>query len=250
MTLPASFLRQPIAHRGLHDLDAGVVENSVTAFERAIEHGYGIELDVQLSWDAKAMVFHDYDMRRLTDEKGPIQQRESGVLAKIALTGSSDTILTLPEILELIGGKVPILIEIKDQDGAMGPNVGRLEQAVADALAEYKGQSAVMSFNPHSTATFAEMAPDIPSGLVTSSFDPDDWPLPLETCYRLRNIPDFDRIGAKFISHDAKDLARDRVAEIREAGNTVLCWTIKSEDAAKEALKYADNITFEGYLPT
>ncbi len=249
MTLPVSFLRKPLAHRGLHDREAGVIENSPTAFQRAIDAGFGIELDVQLSADQKAMVFHDYDMKRLAGLAGPIQQRASAELAEIALTDSTDTIHTLPEILELIDGKVPVLIEIKDQDGAMGPNIGRLEQAVADALADYKGHAAVMSFNPHCTATFRDMAPDIPCGLVTSAFDPDQWNLSLETCYRLRNIPDFDKVGAQFISHEAADLARDRIAEIRDAGFPVLCWTIRSEAQAKEALRYADNITFEGYLP-
>lgn len=249
MTLPVSFLRKPIAHRGLHDRDAGVIENSKTAFERAVDAGFGIELDVQLSADYRAMVFHDYDMRRLAEIAGPIQQRTSIELAETPLTGGTDTIQTLPEMLELIAGRVPVLIEIKDQDGAMGPNVGRLEQAVADALSGYQGHAAVMSFNPHSTATIAEMAPNIPCGLVTSSFDPDEWPLPLETCYRLRNIPDFEKVGAQFISHQANDLGRDRVTEIRNAGHPILCWTIRSEGEAKDALRHADNITFEGYMP-
>lgn len=249
MTLPVSFLRKPLAHRGLHNREDGVIENSMTAFRRAIEAGFGIELDVQLSADNKAMVFHDYDMKRLAEQTGPIQQRHSSDLAEVVLTGGSDRIHTLPEVLKVIAGQVPVLIEIKDQDGGMGPDVGQLEQAVADALVGYKGHAAVMSFNPHSVATFGEMAPDVPRGLVTSSFDPDEWPLALETCYRLRNIPDFEKVGAQFISHEAADLARDRVAEIKNDGFPILCWTIRSEDEAFHARRYADNITFEGYVP-
>jgi len=226
-----------------------VIENSVTAFEKAIEHGFGIELDVQLSADSQPMVFHDYDMTRLTGSSGPIQQRSSVELAQITLTDGTDTIHTLPEVLELVQGRVPVLIEIKDQDGGMGPNVGRLEQAVADALKYYHGPVAVMSFNPYSTASFADMAPTVPRGLVTSSFDPDAWPLRPATCYRLRNIPDFDKVGAQFISHEVEDLSRDRVLEIKQAGHPILCWTVRSAEQAKQALHYADNITFEGYIP-
>ena len=129
----------------------------------------------------------------------------------------------------------------------MGPNTGALEAAAAKALQGYEGPLAVMSFNPHSMAEMARLAPDVPRGLTTSGYDPQDWPLTADTCAHLREIPGFDRVGACFISHEAKDLSRPRVGELHDSGVPVLCWTIRSPEAEAEARKLADNITFESY---
>lgn len=249
MNLPTSLLVRPITHRGLHDRFDGRPENAIEAFQAAMDNGYGIELDLQISKDGVAMVFHDYHLDRLTGAKGPVAQRTAAELGAIQLTGGEATIPTLTAVLDLVAGKVPLLIEIKDQDGEMGPNVGPLEEATAAALSEYKGDVAVMSFNPHAVIAFGKAAPSVPRGLTTSAFDPADWaPLPNSVCSRLRDIPDFDSSGACFISHEAADLARPRVADIKGGGFPVLCWTIKSQKQEAEARKVADNVTFEGYL--
>ncbi len=249
-SLPRAFLRAPLAHRALHDLTQGRPENSRAAIRAAVEAGYGIEIDLQLSRDNQALVFHDDDLARLTDEHGSIRRLSAREAGAIALRGGDgETVPTLAEVLEIVAGQVPLLIELKDQDGAMGPDVGDLEAACADALRGYRGPVAVMSFNPHSIDAMRRLAPDLPRGLVTCAFDPRDWSLPAETCRALRDIRDFDRIGAAFISHDARDLARPRVQEMRAEGVPVLCWTIRSPQAEAEARGRADNITFEGYLP-
>ncbi len=249
MTLPAAFRARPITHRGLHDVTDGRPENGVEAITAAVDAGYGIEIDLQLSKDGVAMVFHDYHLARLTAETGPVAQRTAQALQAIPLTGGKATIPTLDTVLDLIGGKVPLLIEIKDQDGQMGENVGALEQATATALENYAGDVAVMSFNPHAVIAFGQAAPAIPRGLVTSAFVPADWaPLPARVCDHLRDIPDYDRCGATFISHEGPDLDRPRVAALKAAGATILCWTIKSAAQEAEARKIADNVTFEGYL--
>lgn len=247
--LPDSFLRLPITHRALHDRAMGRIENSPAAIKAAVDAGYAIEIDVQLSRDGVAMVFHDEELDRLTRETGPVNARTAAELGRIRLRDSTDTIPTLSEVLALIAGRVPLLIEIKDQTGVMGPTDGRLEAATAKALAGYKGDVALMSFNPHSVARMAELAPHLPRGITTSAYDPDDWaPLPVEVCDRLRSIPDYDATGSSFISHEGSDLARPRLAELKAQGAKVLCWTIRS--AADEALvrRIADNVTFEGYL--
>ena len=249
--LPEGFLRLPIAHRALHDKAQGRIENSPAAIKAAVAAGYGIEVDLQLSSDGVPMVFHDADLDRLTDEKGPVNGRTSGELGKINLKGATDTIPTLTEVLALIDGKVPLLIELKDQTLIMGPTDGKLEAATAAALNGYKGDVALMSFNPHSIARMARLSPHLPRGITTSAYDPDDWaPLPAEVCNRLRRVPDYDATGSSFISHEARDLARPRVAELKAQGAKILCWTIRS--AADEALvrKIADNVTFEGYPAT
>ena len=247
-TLPASFLAAPIAHRAYHDAQDGRPENSRAAIRAAIAAGFGIEIDLQLSKDGQAMVFHDYDLRRLTPEQGPVRQRTAAELQAIPLLHGDEGIPTLSEVLDIVAGKVPLLIEIKDQDGGMGPNVGPLEQATADALKGYTGPVAVMSFNPHSIAEMARLAPDVSRGLTTSAYDPDSWTtLKQSTCDTLRDIPDLDRTGSSFISHEAGDLDRPRVAEIKAQGLPILCWTIRSPEQEAEARKIADNVTFEGY---
>jgi len=246
--LADSFLTLPIAHRGYHDAAAGIVENSRAAFNAAIKAGYAIELDVQLSADGHAMVFHDYEMSRLTDQTGALRTRNRDDLTQIPLKGSDELIPTLPEILALIAGRVPVLIETKDQDGAMGPDVGPLEQSVAKALENYAGPVAVMSFNPHSVIALAEHAPDVARGIVTCHFGAEHWPLlNAPTRHRLREIADYGPAGASFISHRHDDLSNPRIAQLQKAGAYVICWTIRSFEAEAEARKVADNVTFEGY---
>lgn len=246
--LPEAFRRIPIAHRGYHDLAAGRPENSRAAFRAAIAAGYGIECDIQPSADGVPMVFHDYDLRRLTGTPGRVRGETARDLGRHVLAGGAEGIPTLAEVLDLVTGQVPLLIEIKDQDGAMGADVGPLERAVAGALDGYSGLVALMSFNPHSVAALAEAAPQIARGIVTSAYTAEDWPLlPAPVRDRLRGIPDYDRTGASFISHEAADLARPRVAELKARGADVLCWTIRSPEAEAEARRVAVNVTFEGY---
>jgi len=251
VTLPASFFSRPIAHRGLHDRARGIVENSRDAFAAAIEAGFGIECDLQLSSDEQAMVFHDYDLRRLTDISGAVRQHTAQQLQQISLTDSANQIEMLPALLEQVAGQVPILIELKDQDGAMGQNIGALETRTAEALNGYPGDVAVMSFNPHSAARLNELLPDIPCGIVTSAYRREGWEnLTEATRDRLRAIPDYQSSGACFISHEASDLDRPRVTELKQEGAAILCWTIRSHEEANTALEIADNITFEGFVPT
>jgi glycerophosphoryl diester phosphodiesterase len=244
--LPPAFLAAPIAHRALHG--PGRAENSMAAVEAAVAAGYGIEIDVQLTADGAAMVFHDEELSRLTGEAGLVRERTAEGLAAIPLKAGGGTIPRLSEVLARVKGRVPLLIEVKDQDGQMGPRVGELEQAVAIDLAPYEGPVAVMSFNPHSVDALRHYAPSVARGLVTCSWKPEDWPgIPEAACQRLRDIPDFVRTGATFVSHEAADLGRPRVAELKAAGVPILCWTIRSPAAEAEARKVADNVTFEGY---
>ncbi|MEO0402406.1 MAG: glycerophosphodiester phosphodiesterase family protein, partial [Pseudomonadota bacterium] len=186
---------------------------------------------------------------RLTDGTGPVRAVPAGTLGAMSLLGGDEGIPTLDEVLDLVAGQVPLLIEIKDQDGAMGDNIGPLEASTAAALKGYDGPVAVMSYNPHAVARMAQLCPDVARGLVTSSYEPANWPLSAQTCDRLREIPDFDRVGATFISHEAADLARPRVAALKAGGARILCWTVRSPHAEAEARKVAENVTFEGYLP-
>ncbi len=245
--LPGAFLKAPIAHRALHDVSDGRPENSRAAIRAACKAGYGIEIDVQLSADNQAMVFHDYDLSRLAVASGPVNALSSSDLRATRLRGAQEGIPTLAEILEIIRGQVPLLVEIKDQDGAMGPNIGPLEESVAQLLASYTGDVAVMSFNPFAVAHLSKLLPHIARGLVTGEYDPDRSPLPRAVCDRLRAIPDYDATGSAFISHAVSDLDRPRVADLKAASARILCWTVKSPEEEAHARRVAENITFEQY---
>lgn len=247
MTLPRAFYDIPLAHRALHDVSDGRPENSRAAIRAAIAAGYGIEVDVQLSSDGAAMVFHDYTLDRLALGQGAVRQHSAAALAQTQLIGGDEGIPDLPEVLEIVAGQVPLVVELKDQDGGMGNDIGPLEAAVAHALQGYVGPIAVMSFNPNAVARMAELLPDVPRGIVTSAYHYEDWPLSAETCDHLRGIPDYDRVGACFISHEVDDLEAHRVREIKDQGAMICCWTVRSAAQEAKARNLADNITFEGY---
>lgn len=248
VALPEAFLTLPIAHRAYHDRAARRPENSRAAVRAAVAAGYAIEIDIQPSAEGVPMVFHDYDLRRLTGVPGRVRGRTAAELGVLRLLDDDEGIPTLAEVLAIIAGQVPLLIEIKDQDGAMGRAVGDLENAVAEVLKAYHGPVALMSFNPHSVAALAKAAPHLPRGLTTGAYRPDDWPLlPAEVRDRLRTIPDLQRTGSSFISHEASDLGRPLVAALRAQGTAILCWTIRSPEAEAKARAVAQNITFEGY---
>ncbi|MBZ0128247.1 MAG: phosphodiesterase [Rhodobacteraceae bacterium] len=250
MPLHPAFLTRPLAHRGLHDRRNGIIENSVSAFRAAIAAGYGIELDIQMSADRRAMVFHDEWLDRLTHQTGPVNAHRAATLRAMPLKDSADAIPTLAEVLELVAGRVPLLIEIKDQDCTLGPHTGALEADTARLLAGYAGPVAVMSFNPHAIGVMRAIAPSIAAGLVTDPFDPAEWPdVPTERLQALAAMPDLARLRADFISHNRADLHSPVVAGVKANGLAVLCWTVRSPEQEAEARRVADNITFEGYLP-
>ncbi len=246
--LPAEFLTSPFAHRGLHDRAAGVIENSRSAIKAAVAAGYGVEIDLQLSADGEAMVFHDDGLDRLTAETGPVRRRSSAALERIELVGCEECIPTLVDVLDIVGARVPMLVEIKDQSGCLGPIDGRLERRAAQLLSAYDGPAALMSFNPYSVAACAEAAPGIPRGRVTERFRADGWDnLTPERAAELNRFDDLDRLGASFISHDHKDLSNPEVAAAKQSGRHILCWTTKSPAEDKAARRIAENVTFESY---
>lgn len=253
-SLAPTFLTMPLAHRALHDAQAHRPENSLSAIRAAIDQGYGIEIDLQGSADGVAMVFHDDDLDRLTFDTGPVKARTAAELQRIRVRNTRDPIPTLRQVLAEVRGQVPLLIELKDQSGVIGPTDGVLERATATALDGYNGPVAVMSFNPSSVAKMAEFAPQVPRGLTTYAFPASDFPenpTPEQEARRasLAAIADYDAVGAVFISHDCRDLDRPRVAALKAQGAVILCWTIRSPEAEAKARRIAQNITFEQYFP-
>lgn len=245
--LTPGFLRGHVAHRALHG--PGRPENSRAAIRAAVALGVAVEVDVQRSRDGAAIAFHDYHLSRLTDGRGAVALHDAATLGATPLLGGDEGIPTLAEALAAADGRVPVLVEVKDQHGDMGETDGALEAAVAEALRGYGGEAAVMSFNPRSVAWMAALAPDVPRGLVTAAFSRDGFgELSSATRARLRGVPDLERTGASFVSHEIGALGMPRVAEIA-ARMPVLCWTCRSQAAEDAARRVAASVTFEGYVP-
>lgn len=229
-----AFLRgRRFAHRGLHG--AGRVENSRAAFLAAIERGDGIECDVQLSLDGTAFVFHDVTLERLTGEEGKLATLPAGSIGRALLNGTSETIPTIEEILALVGGRVPLLIELKAPD----MQVGRLCLSVRRALEGYRGPVAVMSFNPMVGRWFADHAPRITRGLVITEEDKRGLRGRAERHLALwRARPDF-------LAYDIRDLPSRFAAAQRLRGLPVLTWTVRGQAAESVAAEHADAPIYE-----
>src|SRR5680860_104487 len=159
------WLKRPIAHRGLHDAAKGIIENSASAAKAALGHGYAIEVDLQCAAGDRPVVFHDATLDRLTDETGPVAARDVEALRAITLKGSTDRILSLPDLLALVGGYVPLVLEVK----STWRGDGKFEANIAEELAPYAGPVAVMSFDPHSVAAFRNAATEWGSKDITAT---------------------------------------------------------------------------------
>jgi glycerophosphoryl diester phosphodiesterase len=222
----------PFAHRGLHG--PGRLENSRAAFEAAIAAGHGIELDVQASREGYALVIHDYRLERLTEGFGEICGMAAAELQRIRLKDSPETIPTLREVLELIGGRVPLLIEVKSP----GRRVDALSGDVAGALYDYKGPVAVMSFNPEVGRWFARYMPEVLRGLVVTEAG-RKWRGLLTRRLALW------RSRANFLAYDIRDLPSRFAARQRTKGLPVLTWTCRAEADRARAALHADQVIYE-----
>jgi glycerophosphoryl diester phosphodiesterase len=224
---------KPFAHRGLHG--AGRIENSRAAFAAAIEAGFGIELDVQLSGDGVAMVFHDYQLGRLTDATGDVAAHSAAELGAVGLRGTEESIPTLADILSLVGGRAPLLIEVKSPDR----HVRALCGAVDAALASYVGAVGVMSFNPEVGRWFARHRPERLRGLVVTENGKHG------RLGRIKRNLSLWRARPDFLAYDIRDLPSDVAALARFAGTAVYTWTVRTDEDRARAAAHADQIIFE-----
>jgi glycerophosphoryl diester phosphodiesterase len=222
--------RLPIAHRGLHDAALGVIENSLSSFSAALAAGYAIELDLRLSRDGEAMVYHDATLERLTEGEGPLALHSAAQLAALTLTGSPDRIPALPEVLDLVQGRVPLLLEIKAGEAI----AGILESRVAALLTSYRGAVAIQSFDPAVITWFAAHAPAFGRGLLAR---------------RTRDLLTRAIFASQFIAYDVTALPALGPMVARRMGLPVIAWTVKDEQSWSIAAAHADNIIFEGIRP-
>ncbi|PSN14964.1 glycerophosphodiester phosphodiesterase [filamentous cyanobacterium CCP5] len=231
---------RPIAHRGLHN-GSSIPENSINAFAAAIEQNYPIELDIQLLADGELAVFHDKDLERMTGESGKITDQTLKTIHHFKLFGTKQYIPSLEEVLKFIGGRVPVLIEIKNE-GEIGP----LEQKLIETLAGYLGDVAVQAFNPLSLGYLKRHAPHILRGQLSGNFKGEA--LPWFQKLLLRNLLLNGASAPNFVAYDLRSLPSLPTTVTRRLfGLPLIAWTVRSPEDKAKASRWADNYIFDAF---
>lgn len=232
------------AHRGLHD--SGRAENSMSAFRAAKEAGFGIELDVRLSKDGELVVFHDSSLNRVCAREGMVIDFTAAELASMRLSDTADTIPTFREVLELIGGDVPLLIEIKMEPGESG-----IAEKLAEVIKGYKGEYIIESFNPLALRVVKKLMPKVPRGILSMVYSEDEKYKGKFLYWLLENLllnflarPDF----IAYEKHGSKNYVLRYIR--RTHGTPLFAWTVKSEEEEVRSVSDGfDSIIFENYVP-
>ncbi|MBE5746248.1 MAG: glycerophosphodiester phosphodiesterase [Clostridiales bacterium] len=226
-----------IAHRGFHNSENP--ENTIGAFNLAIEKGYAIELDVQLLKDGTVVVVHDNKLSRLCGVDKYISNCNLEDLQDLYVLNSSYQIPTLKQVLEFVDGKVPLLIEIKNT-----LKVGDLESKTYELLKDYTGNYAVQSFNPFSLEWFKKNAPNVLRGQLSSFFKGEDLSFIKKTLLKKLRLNKVS--NPHFISYNAENLPNRYCNKCKLP---ILAWTIRSQEEYLKVIKFVDNIIFEGFEP-
>lgn len=227
---------RPIAHRGFHDMNKTVWENTLSAFSRAIEAGFAIECDLQYVADGVPVVFHDDDLQRLCNMPGDVRSKTSAELAQLSIGGTKDRVPRLRDMLDLVKGKVPLVIELK---GREGDDDGFVE-SVLEVLEGYDGKVALMSFDVWLLRELKEVGAPYPVGLTAYGDKPEIWDRQTEEM----------AIGLDFTSYHVAHLPNPFTDGLREKGIPVITWTVRDEAARERTFANADQMTFEGFDPS
>ena len=239
---------RPIAHRGLHDARAGVIENTPSAFNAAIAANYAIETDVQITADGEAMVHHDFALGRLTLGSRKLAAMTAAGLKDVPFTATAERMITLSELCELVAGRVTLLVEIKSRfDGDR-----RLTQRVADVLANYAGPVAIQSFDPTVLVALRGIAPNLTRGIVAERHYVDsEW----------RTLTDSQKRSFTFLLHGLHTRPHFVAYHVNDLpspgpfiakhlfGRPLLAWTVRSTEDRSRAQRVADQMIFEGFRP-
>lgn len=249
--MPKLSFDRPIAHRGLHDRSAGIIENSFSAFEAAVANGYAIECDVQLSSDGVPYIFHDDGLSRLTGVSGRSDAIAIADVGALPLLGSStgDTPQTFAAFLAQAAGRTLLQIELKRQ--ASRAQTMRLAATVADQLSRYSGPQVIESFDPNLLTAMRRAGYRGKLGIITYSYQKPDWDDDLTAGQKLalRHLLHWPLTRFDFISCHDEALDLPAVRLFRALGTPVCTWTITSPKQKAKALARADQIVFEGFDP-
>lgn len=231
------------AHRGLHDNATDAPENSMAAFRKAVEAGFGIELDIQLTKDKVPVVFHDFTLGRICGMDGKVSEYTWEELRHFGLCGSDEHIPRFEDVLKLVDGRVPLIVEFKIEflDLSLCP--------IADAmLREYKGEYCIESFNPLCVAWYRRHRRGVIRGQLSDAFLKEDYSGPLY--FVLQNLlmnflgkPDFVAYDHKYPNVLSRRLCRGLY------GNTAAAWTIKSQAELERARRNFDLFIFDSFVP-
>ncbi len=246
---PDWLVARPIAHRGLHDAAGGRLENTRSAFQAAMDHGFAIECDLQRAGDGEAVVFHDFRLDRLTNDARRIDELDAAELARLPLKGTDERIETFEALLSQVAGRAPVVAEIKSRfDGDL-----RLVERAVSVAAGFPGTPiAFKSFDPKITAALRRLAPALPRGIIAmGAYNyPDYTALSPAEKYALANMLHFTDTEPDFLSWHVGDLPSAVPYLFRNGlGLPVVTWTVRSPDQAALAREHADQMVFEGFLP-
>jgi glycerophosphoryl diester phosphodiesterase len=245
MAAPDWLTSRPIAHRGLHDISRGIVENTASAVAAAVAGRYGIEVDLQVSADGEAMVHHDDALGRLTDGRENLALMSAAELKRVAFLATADRMMTLGELCDLVGGRVPLVLELKsrfDRDD-------RLVARVAGVLASQAGPVAAMSFDPRLVAGLRRAAPRLRRGIVSErSFAHPEWnALTAWQKHGLAHLLHAPWTRPDFVAYRVDDLPAPATRVAHGLGLRVLTWTVRTSAQRERATKWADQMIFEGF---
>jgi glycerophosphoryl diester phosphodiesterase len=239
---------RPIAHRGLHDAAAAVVENTASAVQRAIDGNFGIEVDLQITADGEAVVFHDETLDRLTTQKGPLAAMTASALKTIAFKQTSDRIISLGELCDMVAGRVTMLLELKSlHDGDR-----RLPRRVADVLGSYAGPVAAMSFDSAQVLDLRTVAPSLPRGITAGGWKPGERKQTAAKPGKSNGgyVWDALRMRPHFVAYAVRDLPGPIPMMARYLfGMPLLTWTVRNAADRARAARWADQMIFEGFRP-
>ncbi len=227
---------KPIAHRGLWG--ENVIENSLSAYQNAVSQGYPIEIDLYSSTDGVIFSFHDEKLKRMTGEKGFIYEKSASELSKLSLLDSGQKIPTFDEVLSLVNGKVPLLIELKNQ-----PDKNYVDKVIK-RLKSYKGEFAIQSFNPKYIKRVKELAPEFCRGILATKSHGKH--LPLIQRFVVKNMSFNRLIKPDFISYSFEDLP---LKKRKTKDIPVIAWTITNKEDYQKIKPFAKNIIFEKFIP-
>ena len=248
MRAPAWLTARPVAHRGLHEISRGIIENMPGAIEAAIAGNFSIEVDIQLTADGEAMVHHDDALGRLTEGSGPLLAKTAAELKAVKFRNTGEHMMSLADLCTRIAGRVPLVVEVKSHfDGDR-----KLVTRMAEVLSSYSGPVVGMSFDPDQVQALRELIPSRPRGIVAQrSYEDEYWakltPAQRDSMLHLRHAfrtePHFVAFWVNQLPAPAPWVARNIF------GCPLLTWTVRTPEQRERAARYADQMIFEGFVP-
>jgi glycerophosphoryl diester phosphodiesterase len=248
MRAPDWLIARPVAHRGLHDISRGIVENMPGAVRAAVAGNFAIEVDIQLSADGEAMVHHDHALGRLTEATGNVVDKTAAELKAIRFRNTDERMMSLSDLCTIVAGRVPLVIELKS--GFDGDR--RLVQRMAEVLASYRGPAVGMSFDPDQVLALRELLPSRPRGIVAQRSYEDDYWAHLTQAQRdsmlylrhgFQTQPHFVAFKVDHLPAPAPWIARNVF------GCALLGWTTRTPEQRTRVAQHADQMIFEGFVP-